>query len=115
MTLTTKLFTGFLIGFTAFCSAQIETYNYKRTLNNVTDEWHKLTLPNAIFGKVNPDFSDLRIYGISIKNDTIEAPYFLKVLSENIVHKTIPFATVQIGKDYGVITNQEGDFSINIS
>lgn len=27
--------------------------------------------------------------------------------------KTIPFATVQLGEDYGVVTNQEGDFIIN--
>lgn len=30
-------------------------------------------------------------------------------------NKTIPFATVQLGDNYGVVTNQEGDFSINIS
>ncbi|CAM4188030.1 carboxypeptidase-like regulatory domain-containing protein [Gillisia limnaea] len=36
-------------------------------------------------------------------------------LKDQNTHKTIPFATVQIGKDYGVITNQEGVFSINIS
>lgn len=98
MTLTTKLFTFLLIGFTAFCSAQIESYNYKRTLSNINDEWHKLTLPNAVFGKVNPNISDLRIYGIA-KSDTIEAPYFLRVLSEKVVHKMIPFEIINKTKN----------------
>ncbi|WP_179347792.1 DUF3999 family protein [Winogradskyella pacifica] len=90
MTLTTRLFIGFLIGCTSFCGAQIESYNYKRPLNEVNDEWHKVALPDAVFGKVNSDLSDLRIYGVT-KTDTIEAPYLLQVLSEKIVSKTISF------------------------
>ena len=90
MTIRTKIIIGFLIGFTTLCSAQIETYNYKRGLSHITDEWHQLTLPDEVFGKVNPDISDLKIYGIT-KNDTVEAPYFLKVLSEKVIHKTIEF------------------------
>lgn len=94
MRITTKLFTGFFIGFTLFCSAQMETYNYKRSLDNISSEWHQITLPEAVFGKLNPDFSDLRIYGITAKNDTVEAPYFLKILSEKIRHNTIPFEII---------------------
>lgn len=30
-------------------------------------------------------------------------------------NETLPFASIQIGKDYGVITNDEGSFEINIS
>ena len=99
MTLKIKLLTGLFIGFTALCSAQIETYNYKRALNNVSNEWHKLTLPDAVFGKVNSNISDLRIYGITIEKDTVEAPYFLRVLSEKVVHKTIPFEIINKTKD----------------
>jgi len=91
MTLTTKIFIGFLIGCTTLCSAQIETYNYKRALNNVNDEWHKLTLPDAVFGKVDSDFSDIRLYGVTAKKDTVEAPYLLRILSEKVIDKTIPF------------------------
>ncbi|WP_225036284.1 DUF3999 family protein [Winogradskyella sp. SM1960] len=91
MTLTTKLFLSFLIGSMTFCAAQMETYNYKRALQNVNDEWHKITLPNAVFGKVNPDLSDLRVYGFTAQNDTIEAPYILRILSDKVVHKSIPF------------------------
>ncbi|HET8809340.1 MAG TPA: carboxypeptidase-like regulatory domain-containing protein [Flavobacteriaceae bacterium] len=34
-------------------------------------------------------------------------------LVDNSTQKTIPFATVQLGENYGVVTNQEGNFSIN--
>tara|TARA_R100001369_G_scaffold14013_4_gene28466 strand:+ start:56259 stop:57488 length:1230 start_codon:yes stop_codon:yes gene_type:complete len=89
--LNTKLFIAFLIGFTALCSAQIETYTYKRIVSEVNDEWHKITLPNAVFEKMNSNFSDLRIYGVTAKNDTIEAPYLLRILSEKVVHNSIAF------------------------
>lgn len=36
-------------------------------------------------------------------------------LIDKKTNETIPFATVQIGEDYGVVTNQEGDFNINIA
>ncbi|WP_178985201.1 DUF3999 family protein [Winogradskyella helgolandensis] len=97
MTLTTRLFIGFLIGCSTFCAAQMETYNYKRTLDDVHDEWHKLTLPDAVFGKVKSDLSDLRIYGTTV-NDTVEAPYLLKILSDKIIHKTIPFDIINKSK-----------------
>ena len=96
MTLKTRIFICFLIGFTAFCSAQIETYNYKRPLNGISDEWHKIMLPDAIFGKINSDFSDLRIYGITAKNDTIEAPYLLRILSDKVIDKLIPFDLISV-------------------
>ena len=101
MTLTTRLFIGFLIGCTSFCAAQIETYNYKRALNEVNDEWHKVALPDAVFGKVKSDLSDLRIYGIA-KTDTIEAPYLLQVLSEKIVSKTISFDIINYFDSNGI-------------
>lgn len=34
-------------------------------------------------------------------------------LIDKTTEETIPFATIQIGKNYGVVSNQEGSFSIN--
>lgn len=98
MTLKTRIFICFLIGFTAFCSAQIETYNYKRPLNGISDEWHKITLPDAVFGKINSDFSDLRIYGITATKDTIEAPYLVRILSDQVIDKSILFDIINKAK-----------------
>ncbi|MFK7833445.1 MAG: DUF3999 family protein [Winogradskyella sp.] len=92
--LKTKLLIAFFIGFTTFCVAQIDRYNYKRSLSNINEEWHQLTIPNAVFGKLNTDFSDIRIFGITPQKDTIQAPYFLNELLGKVVHKTIPFAII---------------------
>ena len=62
MTIRTRTITYLIIGLTTFCSAQIETYRYKRALSHITGEWHQITLPDEVFGKVNPDISDLKIY-----------------------------------------------------
>ncbi|QNK77810.1 DUF3999 family protein [Winogradskyella sp. PAMC22761] len=98
MTLKTRLFLGFLIACVSFCSAQMTTYNYKRALENVGNEWHKITLPDAVFSKVNSDLSDIRIYGTTVNNDTIEAPYLLKIRSEKVIKKTIPFHLINKSK-----------------
>ena len=37
------------------------------------------------------------------------------ILKDEKTEKTIPYATVSIGENYGVITNDEGEFQINIS
>ncbi len=78
-----------LIAFTLMLSnfaatAQINTYRYKRNLNGISDQWQTLTLPSEIFGKLQSDLSDLRIYGVKEK-DTIEVPFMVK---ENTATKT---------------------------
>ena len=60
--LTTRLSIAFFMGFSTFCSAQIDRYTYKSELNGVTNTWHKIIVPNTVFGKVKSDFSDIRIY-----------------------------------------------------
>lgn len=116
MTITTKLLTLLLFGLTSICGAQMVQYNYKRPLDNITEEWHKITLPNAVFGQLNPNLSDLRIYGITAKNDTIEAPYLLRVLSEEIAHKAIPFEMINQSKgEKGYYFTFQVDLETNIN
>lgn len=64
-----------LFVFVAF--AQPEDYKYKRELSGINDQWHSIELPDAMFGKLSKDLSDIRIYGFN-KNDTIQAAYLLK-------------------------------------
>ncbi len=80
MKITSSLFLFILISTVAL--GQIGDYNYQREIDNVSDQWHKISLPNSIFNKVNNDLSDIRIFGVKANNDTIEAPYILKVLTE---------------------------------
>ena len=86
---------SYLLLFVCFYSyGQMDQYNYKRELQNVTDEWHTIDIPNRLFSKISHNLSDIRIYGINAQNDTIEAPYLLRVLSEKIVSKEISFKII---------------------
>ena len=71
--------------------AQIDSYDYKRELSGITDSWYKITLPDALFEKVQPTFSDIRIYGVTKEKDTIEAAYVLKQKKGKISNKKIDF------------------------
>jgi hypothetical protein len=73
------------------CYGQINAYNYKRELKGINEPWHKIILPNEIFGKVSQDLTDIRIFGITAANDTIEAPYLLQPATEKITDKEIRF------------------------
>lgn len=94
----TNFFTLIFIGFTAFLVAQQTTYNYKRNIEAINDKWHYIALPNAMVGKLKPNLSDIRIYGITTSNDTIEAPYFVDVLAEKIIKNTIAFKIINTTK-----------------
>ncbi len=73
---------------------QITNYSFKRPLNGVDGQWHKVPLPEDIFSKLNNDLSDIRIYGFTDEGDTIEAPYILRRSSGKIVYTDVPFQLV---------------------
>ncbi len=79
--------------------SQTKHYNYKREINGVKEQWHKIVLPNDIFGKISTDFSDIRILGITPNNDTIEAPYFIEVSDEKISQKDIAYNLLNESKN----------------
>lgn len=81
---------------------QLSKYQYKRELIDVTDDWHAIRLPDDLFKNSAPDLSDLRIYGVTKDNDTVEAPYVLrqneeKRLDKNVVFKYVNKSTTQKG------------------
>ena len=75
----------------AYSYAQIDQYSYKRELPGITDQWHKVVLPEDIYGKVSPVFSDIRIFGLTESNDTIEASYMLQLKTEKVVGAEVNF------------------------
>lgn len=91
MTLKTKLLTCFSLLIIALSFAQMQKYSYQRALIGVQDPWHKLTLPDDMFEKVSPSLSDIRVYGITTKNDTVEASYVLKLNDEKVIKDNVPF------------------------
>ncbi|WP_108801677.1 DUF3999 family protein [Aquimarina sp. Aq107] len=74
--------------------AQIDKYTYKKELLNVSDDWHTIVLPDEIFKNVSSDLSDIRIYGITKENDTVEAPYLLEQKKPKISSKNVGFKYV---------------------
>jgi hypothetical protein len=70
---------------------QIINYKYKREINGVSKTWHKIILPDDIYGKLKRDLSDIRIIGIITNKDTIEAPYILKQTNDKLTRTEIQF------------------------
>ncbi|WP_372792354.1 DUF3999 family protein [Lutibacter sp.] len=91
MKLKNKINILILLFFCSFSYAQINQYSYKRELQGITKPWHKIILPEEIFGKVSPNLVDMRIYGINSSNDTIEASYMLQLKKEKIVDTNVNF------------------------
>ncbi|MEN8126000.1 MAG: DUF3999 domain-containing protein [Bacteroidota bacterium] len=116
MRLTIKSFVWLLFLVSSYTNAQFDQYNYKRELNGVSNQWHKLTLADEIFGKVSPNLSDIRIFGITTKNDTIEAPYLLHVINEKTISNNIDFKIINTShnrKGYYFTFEIPSDESIN--
>lgn len=84
--------------------AQMTDYQFKRDLSGIENQWHKLVLPDEIFGKTKQNLSDIRIYGITPEEDTIEAPYLLRLTKEETHTKEISF------NELNVSHNQKGYF-----
>lgn len=87
----TKISACLLLLICSYSFAQINKYSYKRKLSGITDQWHKIVLPEEVFGKVAWDLSDIRIFGLTESNDTIEASYILQLKTEKAVRTEVNF------------------------
>ncbi len=81
-----------LFSITAF--SQIENYNYKRSIEKPSEQWHKIVISDEIYNKVNQDLSDLRIYGLSASGDTVEAPFIIKNTKDKVVNRQVDFIAI---------------------
>lgn len=89
-----KIWTFLLLLPFGYGHAQMEQYSHKCEIIGITEQWHKIALPDNVFGKVNNDLSDIRIFGIRANGDTVEAPYVLNVLTNKIADNEITFNTL---------------------
>ena len=71
------LFTGIAV------HGQMAQYDYVRPLRGVSDQWHRVVLPDDIFGKISAEMQDIRIFGVTSNHDTLEVPYLWQIGSEN--------------------------------
>jgi len=86
----------FFISLSSFSYGQMTEYNYKREIHDISDQWHKVILPNELFGKTSNDLSDIRIFGLTTTNDTIEAPYLLRLSKEKTTSQDVAFKILNI-------------------
>ncbi len=78
-----------------FCAfAQLNEYGYKRELKGISTQWHTIQLPDDIFRHLNENFSDIRIYCLTPEQDTVEAPYLLRIAADKIDNRTVQFKTI---------------------
>jgi len=75
---------------------QMNNYTYKRLLSGINAQWHSIRIPDDIYGKVANDLSDIRIYGLTSKNDTVEAPFIIRRSEEENLSKTINFKLINL-------------------
>lgn len=80
----------------AYGQGQMQQYTYYRVLKDVSEQWSSIVLPDDIFSKVAPDFSDIRIFGITPGGDTIESPYLLQVMKEKLSDKVVPLRVLNV-------------------
>lgn len=111
-----KLCVSFILLISWCATAQIPNYNYERSLKGISDDWHSVTIPDNVFGRLQPSFQDIRIYGINEKMDTIEVPYYLKVNKDHLVIKEhscqiINSSKTDDGYFYTIKLNQQSDIS----
>lgn len=83
------LYIFLLLCFTA--NSQINEFNYKRPLATPSETWHAINLPQDVFEHIKPNFSDLRIYGITSASDTIEAPFLIRSQEKEQTERKIAF------------------------
>ncbi len=94
MKLISKKVTWFLLLICSFANAQMDKYTYKRELIGVSNSWNKFTLPEDIFDKVQPNLFDIRIFEISNKQDTTEAPYLIRLMEDRITSIDVDFKII---------------------
>lgn len=87
-----KIIFGLLLLLNLNSFAQTEDFKFKRKLENVSETWHKIILPEESYAKFNSNFSDIRIIG----NNKAEAPYILKTSENKVSEVAIPFKTINI-------------------
>lgn len=67
---------------------------YQRNLTVTDSLWQNIILPDSCYAKMQTDFRDVRIVGITNKNDTIEVPYILEKNLANWSEKKVAFEVI---------------------
>jgi hypothetical protein len=58
---------------TAF--GKIREFKNSKEIQRIPNSWHRIAIPDRVYSKSSGDFSDIRIFGVTTNNDTIQAFY----------------------------------------
>lgn len=86
-----------------FVEAQDNGYQYRRTIEQISKEWHIIDLPDELFGKIKADYSDVRVIGITGTRDTIEAPFIFRYNKDQVIRNKVQFNMLnrsKVGEKY---------------
>ena len=75
-----------------------DDFTYRRAISGVEDEWQQVILPTDLFALVRNDLNDLRVLGITITDDTIEAPFIVRQLIDKRVSKQFQFHLINTSR-----------------
>ncbi|MBR9860748.1 discoidin domain-containing protein [bacterium] len=89
-----RLGTIFLLLLQLSVLAQMDNFHYSREISGAENGWNRIALTPEIFSRLNSNYSDIRIIGISNSGDSVEAPYFLRTLQPVVKISAIPFQTI---------------------
>lgn len=99
MKMKTSIFTILFLSTLSSLFGQMNGYEFKREIGQIKDQWNAIELPDNIYNKVNLDLSDIRIYGITSKKDTIEAPYIFAKNEETLSETDVEFKLINQSKN----------------
>lgn len=100
----------------SFGWSQIDSYNFVRSISEPTDQWHKIQLPLSMYQHINTNFTDLRVYGITSAQDTLEAPFIVHLTKEETTRESLPLVLLNsshTGEAYYYTFEIEGEKAIN--
>ncbi|MFT5922455.1 MAG: hypothetical protein ACI898_002061 [Flavobacteriales bacterium] len=90
MTLLRNLFCLLFMVTSVSSWAQMDHYNFIRSISEPTAQWHKIQLPLSVYQHVNNNFTDLRVYGITSAQDTLEVPFIVHLTKEETTRESQP-------------------------
>jgi len=73
-------------------------FEYKREILGIKGQWNAIELPDNVYSKVSSDLADIRVYGITTKNDTLEAPYIFVKNEATISNRDADFKLINQSK-----------------
>lgn len=87
-------FLVFFILIHSFAFGQMKDFKFKREIKGIDNQWHTISIPNEMFSKISTNLSDIRVFGINAKKDTIEAAYVWKNNPVNLSEDNLNFKIV---------------------